>query len=273
MTAAIDPRRLRVTVTIGDKATAYEGFAMVCSGTKCANASENSAEVRILDLAQETRDRLLTECSPFNSNKQRKRMRIEAGRVSTGLSLIFEGDIVTSAAGQPPDPAISLKSQTGAHDRCQTVSRCIKACSHRGLAEQIADEMGLSLDYSATDKRISNYSHAGDRLTEVAKLGKAGGVRAYVDDGHLVVTDTDAARPGQARVLDVDSGLVGIPEWTEHGVKVRYLVDSTSRLGGQLILRSKLNPAVNGAWRIAKLGFELASRDTPWYYLAECTRL
>lgn len=273
MTDKIDPRRVRVTLTIGDRATAYEGLSITASGVKTANSSENTAEVKILDLAQETRNRILTECTPFNSSKSRKRMRIEAGRESTGLALIFEGDITTSSAGQPPDPAVSLKSQTGAQQRCEVSTRCLAACSHKGLAAQIADEMGLALDYSAQDKRISNYSHAGDRLSEVAKLGEAGGVRAYIDDGHLVVTPARGARGGVARVLDLDSGLVGVPEWTEHGVKVRYMLDATTRLGGQLILRSKINPAVNGAWTIVKLGFEIASRDTPFYYIAECTRL
>lgn len=273
MTAALDPRRVRLTLTIGNSAKSYEGLAITASGVKCASSADNSADVKILNLSKADRDHILTECSPFNSNKERKRMTIEAGRESTGLALIFEGDITSSAAGQPPDPSITLKSQTGAHQRGQMTSRSVKACSHRGLAEQIADEMGVALDYSATDKRISNYCHCGDRLAEVGKLGQAGGVRAYLDDGHLVVTDRNAARHGLARVLDVDSGLVGVPEWTEHGVKVRYMLDATSRLGGQLVLRSKINPAVNGSWVIVKLGFEIASRDTPFYYIAECTRL
>lgn len=50
------------------------------------------------------------------------------------------------------------------------------------------------------------------------------------------------------------------------------LFDNQTVLGGGINITSKLNPAANGAYTVFKLGFELASRDTPFYYIAEGTR-
>jgi hypothetical protein len=66
--------------------------------------------------------------------------------------------------------------------------------------------------------------------------------------------------------------MVGIPEITEQGIKVKYLLDNVSRLGGGLRISSDIYPAVNGLYIIYKLGFEISNRDTPFYYIAEAAR-
>jgi len=99
-----------------------------------------------------------------------------------------------------------------------------------------------------------------------------GRVNAYVDDKELVVKEFNAPLEKRTRIVNIDTGMVGIPEFTEQGIKVKMLFDNQTVLGGALEVTSRLNPAVNGTYTVFKLGFELASRDTPFYYIAEATR-
>jgi len=272
--ADLDPRLLRVSVEIQGKLKVLDGLAVTASGTKFANATQNECEVKITNLDKATRDYLLTETSPFNKNRKRKGLIVEAGRVSTGYSLVFSGDITSAVGGQPPDITLTLKASTGDWSKGVIVANSLPGAAPLSTAaKRVADDLGLALDFQATDKQVSNYTFTGGALKQVDALGQAGRVNAYVDDGRLIVKNANAPLAARTRVLNIDTGMVGIPEFTEHGVKVKMLFDARTVLGGGLQITSRMNPAANGTYTIFKLGFELASRDTPFYYIAEAKRV
>ena len=271
--AELDPRLLRIGIEINGQLKQYEGLDMTASGTKYANPNQNECEVKIANLDQATRDFLLTETSPFNKNKRRKLLTVEAGRESTGYSLVFAGDITSAMGGQPPDISMTLKAATGDFAKGVIIARSQPGVAPlRNIAAQIAKDLGLALRFEATPKQISNYSFTGSAAKQVERLATAGRVNAYIDDKTLVVKNFNTPLERQIRDLSMDSGMIGIPEFTEQGVKAKMLFDNQTTLGSGLRLTSKLNPAVNGLYTVYKLGFELASRDTPFYYIAECTR-
>lgn len=272
-TQGLDPRLLRISVEINGQLKSYEDLAMTASGTKFANANQNECEVKLTNLDKTTRDYLLTETSPFNKNKRRKILRVEAGRVSTGYTLVFQGDITNAVGAQPPDIELTLKAATGDFQKGNIVARAQGGQTPmRNIASRVAQDLGLSLTYEASEKQIANYTHSGAAIGQVDKLAKMGRVNAYVDDGSLVVKDFNVPLRNRVRELNVDTGMIGIPEFTETGVKVKMFFDTQTVLGGAIRITSKMNPAANGLYTIAKLGFELASRDTPFYYIAEAVR-
>ena len=273
MATELDPRLLRISIEINGQLKSYEGLDMSASGTKYANANQNECEVKISNLDKTTRDYLLTETSPFNKNKTRKLLRVEAGRVSTGYSLVFQGDITNAVGAQPPDITLTIKAATGDFAKGNIVARSQPGVAPmRNIAANVARDMGLSLNYQAKPKNVSNYSHTGSAAKQVNTLGTLGHVNAYVNDGELVVKDWNVPLKDRVREVNMDTGMVGIPEFTETGIKVKLLFDNQTVLGGALRITSRLNPAANGLYTVAKLGFELASRDTPFYYIAEATR-
>lgn len=273
MAETLDPRLLRIGIQIGGRLKLYEGLQITASGTKFANATQNECEVKIANLDKATRDYLLTETSPFNKRKTRKVLTVEAGRVSTGYSLVFAGDITNAVGGQPPDITMTLKAAA-----CDFAKGTINAAAMPGvtplqtIAARVAADLGLSLNFQATPKQIANYSFTGSAAKQVDHLGQMGRVNAYVDDTSLIVKDWGKPLARRTRILNLETGLIGIPEFTETGVKVKMLFDNQTVLGGGLMLSSKLNPAADGLYTISKLGFELANRDTPFYYIAEATR-
>lgn len=269
----LDDRLLRIGVEVSGQIKLYEGLDMAVSGTKYANATQNECEVKISNLDRATRDYLLTETSPFNKNKTRKILTVEAGRVSSGYSLVFAGDITNAVGGQPPDITLSLKAAAGDYAKGDIVARSQPGMAPlRNIAARVAQDLGLSLVFEAAPKQIANYTYTGSAIKQVEQLGAMGRVNAYVDDKILVVKDFNKALTRMVREVNIDTGMVDKPEFTEQGIKVRMLFDNQVVLGGALNIRSIMNPAANGLYTVYKLGFELASRDTPFYYVAECTR-
>lgn len=274
MTADLDSRIVRVGIEVAGRLQTYDGLAVVATGTKFAGANQNDCEVKITNLARTTRDYIITEASPFNKSKVRKRLIVEAGRTSFGVSTVFVGDIVSACVSQPPDVTVTLKAATGNYDKGNVVQRSQPGlCNLRQIASQVANDLGLSLNFQCSDRQIANYAFTGGALRQVDQLGACGRVNAYVDDGALILKNYGAPLAGSARVVNLDSGMIGIPEFTERGIKVKMLYDNQTKLGSGLVVQSQLNPAANGNYTVYKLGFELASRDTPFYLVAEASRV
>lgn len=273
MATELDPRILRIGIEVSGKIKYYDGLAMTASGTKYANPNQNECEVKLTNLDKATHDYLLSETSPFNQNPTPKRLIIEAGRVSTGVSLVYQGDITETKGTQPPDIQVCIKAKTGNFDKGNIIGRSKSGKTPlSNIARDVANDLGLKLDFQAKEKQISNYSHSGAALRQVDRLGTTGAVSAYINNGTLVVKDINVPLKGKSRVLNLDTGMIGIPEFTEQGIKAKMLFDNQTDLGYGLDITSIMNPAANGLYVVYKLQFELASRDTPWYLMAEATR-
>lgn len=274
MVDVIDPRLVRLSVDVGGVLKMYEGLAIEATGTKYGNANQNECEVKITNIDKATRDYLLTETSPFNKVKKTKKIILEAGRVSYGYSKIYEGDVTASNVTQPPDISVTLKSLTKDSKKGDIVSRNQAGNAQMSMiANNIAKDNGVTLDFQAKDKTISNYNHTGSALRQVDKLGLMGNVDAFIDDDILVVKDMNVPLNGKVRILNLDTGLIGIPELTDHGIKVKFLLDNQTTVGTALDLKSKLYPTMDGLYVIYKLGFSIMNRDKDFYWIAEAKRI
>lgn len=271
--ATIDPRRVVVTLEIEGSLNVYEGLDIRARGQKTANPLQNTCEVSISNLTKEHRNFILTETSPFNKSKKPKRLIVEAGRVSTGLTRLFYGEITTSEPTQPPDIGLNLKAQTGSFVKGKVVTRQgPKTQSLKTIAGRVAKDVGASLQFEATDKQIANFAFAGGALRQIDALATAGGVDAFLDDEVLVIKNRAAPIVGRIQELSQDTGLVGLPEVTEKGIKVRMLLNNSTVVGGGINLKSVLNPALDGLYSIYALDFEVANRSQEFYFVASCER-
>lgn len=273
MTAIQDLRRIRFGIEISGKINWYEGLRVRASGTKFANAQQNECTLTVTGLSMTTRDHLLTETSPFNSNRTPKRLILEVGRVSTAVFRIFIGDIVSAEPSSPPDVDVIIKAKTQAAQSGNVVSIASGPLSKlSAISQRVADEIGLGLDFQAIDKNVSNFSYTGAALKMVNLLQDSGSVRAFIDDEILIVKNYGQALSGRIRILSVDTGMVGIPKATEKGLDVTFLIDSESLLGGMLRLDSKINKSLNGDYVIDQLKFDVASHEDPFFYSATCSQ-
>lgn len=273
MASIPDLRRIRFGIEISGRVNWYEGLRVRAGGTKFANAQQNECTLTVSGLSMSTRDHLLTETSPFNSNRTPKRLIIEVGRVSTALFRIFIGDIVSAEPSAPPDVDVIIKAKTQSAQAGNVVAIASGPISKlSAISQRVADEIGLGLDFQALDKNISNFSYTGAALKMVNLLQDSGGVRAFIDDETLIVKNYGSALSGRIRILGADTGMVGIPKATEKGLDVSFLIDSESLLGGMIRLDSKMNKSLNGDYVIDQLKFDVASHEDPFFYSATCSQ-
>lgn len=270
----LDLRRIRVGFEISGAVQYYEGLRIRASGTKYANPTQNECTITISGLKQATRDYLITETSPFNNNRTPKRVILEVGRVQTGIFRLFMGDIVTVEPSSPPDLDLTITAKTQYAQSGNVISTSGPAQMRlSALAQKVASDLGLTLEFQAMDKNIGSYQHTGSALAQVGNLSQTGGVVAFIDDQTLIVKDVQRPLSGRVRVLNQESGMVGVPKTNEKGISVQFLVDPETTIGGALRVESKINPAVNGEYVINQLKFDVASHDTPFFYTALASRL
>lgn len=276
----VDPRRIRIGIEVSGQINWYErdpvtgrSLNIKVSGTKYANPLQNECTATISGLSTRTRDYLLTETSPFNSNRTPKRLIVEAGRISTGVFRLFIGDINSAEPSSPPDVNVVLKAKTQSAQAGNIVAVSGQALAKlSAVSQRVAQEIGLGLDFQALDKNISNFSFTGAALKMVDLLQQAGNVRAFIDDESLIVKDYGKALTNRIKILNIDSGLVGIPKPTEKGADLTWLIDSESLLGGMVRLESKFNKPMNGDYVIDQLKFEIATHDDAFFYTGICSR-
>ena len=270
-----DFRIIRVTFDIGGTIKTYASpFFITVNGTKYGNPLQNEAEIIIGNLDKDTRDYLVTASSPYNPDPRPKSIIVEAGRESYGVSTIYEGNIVTSVVTQPPDIGIVLKCLTGNFIKGNVISRNQPGQETLGqIAQQVADDTATLLKFQAKQRNIANYNFTGSALNQLKVVGNLGGINIYIDDKILVVKDAFVPLQDTLVVVSAETGMVGIPEFTEQGIRVKFLLDTRAVLGGGLQIISKLYPAANGIYVIYKLGFQISTRETPFYYVAEAARL
>lgn len=274
MANQFDDRIVSVTIEIDDFSKTYSTpFTIHAYGMKYANDLQSECDIIIENIDRETRDYLLTAVSPFNKNFSPKKVTVSAGRESYGTNVIFVGNIVTASISQPPDIALSMKCLTGNYLKGLAVVRTQAGnVPLETVAKSIANDLGVSLEFQATNINIPNYNFSGGCLDQVTKITQYGNINAFLDGGILVVKDGAVALTGVVTSVSKKTGMIGIPSFTEQGLKVTFLIDPKTRLGGYLDVVSEMYPSMTGRYIIYKLGFAIESRGNPFFYIAECMR-
>ncbi len=270
----LDPRIVSVSFEVNGVIKTYMSpLQITANGTKYGNFLQNECTVTIDNLDRETQDYLLTETSPYNRNRTVKTITVKAGRESYGTAVIYVGNIVNVVCSQPPDITTTFKCLTGNFLKGNVIYRNQPgSVTYKQLATQIAQDTGTVLNFQATDKNIANYNYAGGATQQVELLGQGGNVNAFIDDNTLVVKNAFIPLTGTTRLLSAETGMIGIPEFTEQGLRVKFLIDNQTRLGAGLRINSVQYPAANGDYVIYKLAFQIATRDTPFYFIADAAR-
>lgn len=267
-----DDRIFELTFEFGDQKLVIDGgIDFKASGMKYANALQNDCQLQISNLKRETREQLLTQTTPYNWDQKRKSFSISAGRESTGLFLLYKGDIIDCIASQPPDITLHIRSMAMAWYKLNYLAQAYNVTTPlSNVINGIGTSLGLKVNDKSTPKNVTNYSYSGSATGQIAKLNDCG-VDAYEDNGTLVVKDRGTYLKS-THILSADSGMIGNPVFTEYGFRAKMLLEPNLVLGGKMILDSDINPILNGESQIYKLGFDIASRSTAFYSIIESSK-
>ena len=272
----IDPRIVKVAIIIGDELRWYEGLSIEAKGIKVSNTVMGQCEITILNLRRDVREKILQDTNPFLAKGKRISVIVEVGRVGTGTTTLYSGDVFRSSEAPKPNIGVNLRCIQGHNNKGKIVSRSGKEISKlSSIAAWVAHDNGYNLSFQIPDKNIARYSFTGSAQAALSQLEDlAGGdTNVYVDDKTLYVKSGALPANGTpVRVVDKYNGLISA-EGTEYGAKIKMLFDNITKIGGQIDLTSEINPSLNGSYVVRKLPFHVTSRDKPFYYIAECNRI
>jgi hypothetical protein len=285
--SAFDPRVVEIDLELPGQTYTFRNqdpsLSIYASGTKFGSASMNSCDCRIFNLTKQLRNEILTLASPLlapppNNPAAAPRkpvvLSLKVGRVSTGTFLLFTGNVVTCEVTQPPDIGIVLRSLTNSYNMSLLLGLQQPAVTRLSeIAQAVAQSNGLFLDFEATDKNVGNYSFTGSLQNNVVRLNQMGGVQAGVDNNTLWVINAGSARKNTGFTVTDSTGMVGIPQVTDQGVTVRVMIHPAIQVGGTVTIKSLTNPAANGTFKVAKMDYEIATRDQPFWYTLLCSNL
>lgn len=270
----LEKRILKVSFNVGDVKKIYQDLRIRANGTKFSSSIKNECTVSVSNLSIDDRQFLTSEFSPFNRVNRPKTITVEAGRASTGTVIIYKGQFNQISLGDPPDVECVFKTSTLSYDNLSLTNFSSPAVDNlSNICGRVSQNLGLNLRFEAQDKQINNYKYLGGAVDELAHIEQMADINAYIDDDDLIVKSYDQPLKGVKRVLSENTGIIGKISRTERGISVRYLLDNSSRVGGELEIQSTVDPALNGNYIIYQLGFELSNRERPFYWNAYCSPL
>lgn len=289
-TSAFDERVIEVDIVLPTQTFTFTGaFSILASGIKFGNANQNSCECRIFNLTKQLRDTILTLASPLlfppannptvdasfiNNTRVPVILNLRVGRISTGTFLLFTGNVISCEVTQPPDIGITLRSLTNNYNTSILLGLPEPALTSLSeICNSIALANNLLLKFEATDKQIDNYNFTGALQTNLDKINQIGGIQAGADNSTLWVINAGAARKDTGFLINSASGMIGIPQVTDQGVTVKVMINSAIQIGGEVTIQSTTNPAANGTFKVAKMDYQIASRDQPFWYSLLCSNL
>jgi hypothetical protein len=258
---AFDDRLLRVSFNIKGKIYQYTELEIEITGTKFASQIANSANIKITGLDKDMISYITQTTSPFIANYD-SWVLVEVGRKSYGYTTVFTGKLFRSSVTQPPDISINIRCMTNFNEKPTSIY--FNKVSLKTIASTIVNNYNLMLDFQATDIYISNFSVQGNLQLQIRELAKLTNDKVYTDNDTLYVIDVNSVNT--TFTLDKDNGMIGIPQFTSAGIRVNCLFDPRIKIGQNVTIKSVINPAVNGTYRVFKLTFNLANRSKPFYY-------
>lgn len=281
----MDKRICYVQIQTQDGDKQIENIAIKGRIERKASVNGSTAKISIANLSKPDVEYLTTQTSRFVNPSQQKKINIIAGYESTGAGVIFSGDIVSARPEGMPDTWLNIEAKSNYYNQTNIINYSINEAKTQEIAQNIANQYGLALDWRSTsEKLIDCFKVSGAKSRLLYELNKLDKFRAYIDNGILRVIDKDEEPPtesntpatynsdisntkktGYVKLINADSGLIGIPKIDEYGVIAKILIDASMNLGDWFKLESRLYPIVNGFYQIYEMVYDFASREPQFY--------
>lgn len=281
----MDKRICYVQIQTQDGGKQIDNIALKGRIERKASVNGSTAKISIANLSKPDIEYLSTYTSRFVDPAKQKKINIIAGYESTGAGMIFSGDIVSAMPEGLPDTWLNIEAKSNYHNQTNIINYSINNAKTQDIAQNIATQYGLALDWrSKSQKLIDCLNISGAKSRLLNELNKLDNFRAYIDNGVLRVVDKDEEPPnetqtpstynsnasntkktGYVKLINADSGLIGIPKIDEYGVVVKILIDPSINLGDWFKLESRLYPAINGFYQIYEMVYDFASREPQFY--------
>lgn len=246
-------RKLKLLIQIDKDLKEYTDLRINFNVNK-GKAKEEKANITIYGLNLIDIQKLCTNFDYKSGKSKPNKIILEAG-YQNDFGKIFDGAIMEC---EPKlggaDYQVNIKAQAGFYNgsvRREPIS--IINAKLSDIARSIASQYNVALQFECTDKEVGDYSFNGSVKDQFAKFTKEYGVKAWVENGILTITDKDRPKNTQATLLRNDSGLIGDPIPTAKGVNLVTLLRASFSIGSKLKCEFTKFPSLNGDYQILTL--------------------
>lgn len=244
MTAAYNQwtRRVGLIVFAGERGMDLSAFRIRFSVQNADVESPNSCAIRVYNLSRDTVARIRGEFSSVTLN---------AGYEGGDYGVIFQGSIKQFRIGREnaTDTYLDILAADGDIGYNQGIintsfkSGSTQAQMIEAIAKGMPDVNGVDTSSFLTTKQYTPnirgtvmFGMARARLRNIASNLDASW---SIQDGKVVFLDNTGYRDGEAVVINVNTGMVGMPEQTDGGIRVSCLLKSRLRIGNLLRLNNE----------------------------------
>lgn len=291
-------RRATLAVVEGEKALDLSEMHFRFSIQAADVQSPPNCEVRVYNLSEETAKKIRSEYT---------RVIIQAGYEQSAFGKIFEGTIRQFRIGResPTETYLDILAADGdigynfaiCNESWQAGSTAVNhvqaAARQMGLDYQVVADLSGSSPARLARGKVG-FGMARDLVGQAAAtLGSTWSIQ----NGRIQVIPFQGYLPGEALVVNQLTGMVGMPEQTDEGIRVKMLLNPRLRVGGlirlnskdinQLILQnpnsvipfnqwtgiqyaSKVIESTDGTYRVYVIEHEGDTRGTEWYSNVVC---
>lgn len=246
-----------------------DGLAIKGKVSRKGGSTQAEAQISIANLPQEDIEYLTTFVSPYMRPKTKKLIRVFAGYEKTGWGQIFSGDIEEAIPQDMPDTWLNIKAKSLYYANRTPLSFGVNNISSKELAQSISKELGLNFEWQATSqKNFDSFYHTGSQAGLISQYNKLDDVTMYEDNGVLRVVDKINKKPTSdkgVKLISKDTGMIGLPEPDQYGVKLKCLLDASLNLSKWIKLQSVKLPTLNGFYQVYDLDFDFANREQNFY--------
>lgn len=235
-------RKVSLLLVQGEEALDVSAFRIRFSTQNADVESPNSCAIRVYNLSKELVNRI-------GMKGEFSRVVLSAGYEGGNFGIIFKGDIKQFKIGREnaTDSYLDIFASDGDIGYNQGIvnGNLAKGATNLDKIFAIAKafpDMGLDIGALAVTRQYMPsirgsvfIGMARARMREVTTYLDAGW---SISDGVIVVTDNTGYRDGEAVVINVATGLIGVPEQTDSGIRVRCLLNSKIRIGGRIKLNN-----------------------------------
>lgn len=286
----LNTRSVKVTIHMpGGDVVLDQSINMHIKVHKAALAIQSRAIIDVIGLNTAMRQTLLSQFTAWNARQVATgqlsqdwiNIEISAGYLPykgakgpkpPKPSTIFKGQVaLCEPTSAPPNMGVRITAFTHQVDRTGFVSApAPDTMTFKDYVTWAAGQMGFGsnfvCDTSFNDVIINNPARSitvlSALLIDIQNKYRPD-VAAFVDDDLLIVKDRNKIlNPAQTVTVDT---FIGTPQWTEWGVDLTTMLDSTIKLAQGVKLKSLMNPSLNQTFVVLELEYDIATRDVPFY--------
>lgn len=191
----------------------------------------------------------------------------------TGMSLAFMGNIVTSVPNYnaAPDVTLEIEAMAGYYAKLlavppYTFKGSIPVSS---ILQEICQKAGFVFVNEGETKSVLNPYLKGSPIQKIITLANNYNLNIVVS-GETVTLKPSQGDRQVVSVLNKDSGMIGYPDFTANGIRVKSEYLPTVNVG-DLIKVESIVPKATGLWRVISVNHSLGAHmdNAPWFTTIE----